>query len=57
MTPGKKIIVTTYREGVPEGAAARAFYQKLGFIPGRMTAEFGSKVQEFVMEVAKWQIS
>ena len=57
MTPGKKIIVTTYREGVPEGAAARAFYQKLGFIPGRMTAEFGSKVQEFVMEVAEWQIS
>ena len=57
MTPGKKIIVTTYREGVPEGAAARAFYQKLGFIPGRMTVEFGSKVQEFVMEVAEWQIS
>ena len=55
MTPGQKIIVTTYREGVPEGTAARAFYQKLGFIPGRMTVEFGSKVQEFVMEVAKWQ--
>ena len=53
MTPGKKIIVTTYREGVPEGAAARAFYQKLGFIPGRMTVEFGSEVQEFVMEVAR----
>lgn len=57
MTPGKEIIVTTYREGVPEGAAARAFYQKLGFVPGRMTVEFGIKVQEFVMEVAKWQIS
>ena len=53
MTPGKKIIVTTYREGVQEGAAARAFYQKLGFIPGRMTVEFGSEVQEFVMEVAR----
>lgn len=57
MTPGKEIIVTTYREGVPEGAAARAFYQKLGFVPGRMTVEFGIKVQEFVMEAAKWQIS
>ena len=31
--------------------------QKLGCVPGRMTVEFGSKVQEFVMEVAKWQIS
>ena len=30
---------------------------KLGFVPGRMTVEFGIKVQEFVMEVAKWQIS
>ncbi|MGM9928795.1 MAG: GNAT family N-acetyltransferase [Bacillus sp. (in: firmicutes)] len=57
MTPGTEITVTTYREGVPEGVAARAFYQKLGFVPGRMTVEFGSKVQEFVMEVAKWQIS
>ena len=25
MTPGKEITVPTYREGVPEGAAARAF--------------------------------
>ena len=57
MTPGKEIIVTTYREGVPGRAAARAFYQKLGFVPGKMTVEFGSEVQEFVMEVAKWQIS
>lgn len=57
MTPGKELTVTTYREGVSEGVAVRAFYQKLGFVPGRMTVEFGSKVQEFVMEVAKWQIS
>ncbi|MGN0373589.1 MAG: GNAT family N-acetyltransferase [Enterocloster sp.] len=56
MTPGKEIIVTTYREGVPEGVAARAFYQKLGFVPGRMTVEFGSEVQEFVMDAAQWQI-
>lgn len=50
MPPGKEITVTTYREGVPESAAARAFYQKLGFVPGRMTVEFGSKVQEFILE-------
>lgn len=56
MTPGKEIIVTTYREGVPEGAATRAFYQKLGFVPGKMTLEFGSEVQGFILEVAKWQI-
>ena len=56
MTPGKEIIVTTYREGVSEGVAARAFYQKLGFVPGRMTVEFGSEVQEFVMDAAQWQI-
>ena len=48
---------TAYREGVQEGIAARALYQKLGFVPGKMTVEFGSEVQEFVMEVAKWQIS
>lgn len=57
MSAGKAITVTTYRGGVPEGVAARALYQKLGFVPGKMTVEFGSEVQEFVMEVAKWQIS
>ena len=31
--------------------------EKLGFVPGKMTVKFGSEVQEFVMEVAKWQIS
>ena len=44
------ISVTTYREGVPEGAAARAFYQRMGFTPGRLTEEFGSPVQEFVLK-------
>ena len=55
MSAGKPITVTTYRDGVPEGVAARSFYQKLGFIPGRMTVEFGSTVQEFVMDVKQWQ--
>ena len=44
------IIVTTYREGVPEGIAARAFYKRLGFIEGKLTEEFGSPVQEFILK-------
>lgn len=49
MSQDSPITVTTYREGVPEGIAARAFYQKLGFVPGKLTVEFGSEMQEFVM--------
>ena len=44
------IIVTTYREGVPEGKAAREFYKRVGFIEGKLTEEFGSPVQEFVFK-------
>lgn len=44
----KDVVVTTYREGDPEGIAARAFYKHLGFVEGRLTEEFGSPVQEFV---------
>lgn len=47
LEPGREITVTTYREGVPEGAAARAFYKRLGFEEGALTEEFGSPVQEF----------
>ena len=50
MDPETDIVVTTYREGVPEGAAARAFYKRLGFAEGRLTEEFGSPVQEFVLK-------
>lgn len=50
MRADRPLTVTTYRDGVPEGVAARAFYQKLGFVPGRMIVEFGSPVQEFVMD-------
>ena len=49
MDPTKEVIVTTYREGVPEGVAARAFYKRLGFVEGRLTEEFGSPVQEFIL--------
>ncbi|MGN0184335.1 MAG: GNAT family N-acetyltransferase [Aristaeellaceae bacterium] len=44
----RDVTVTTYREGVPEGRAARAFYRHLGFVEGKLTEEFGSPVQEFV---------
>ena len=48
MDAEKDVVVTTYREGVPEGKAARAFYKQLGFIEGKLTEEFGSPVQEFI---------
>lgn len=50
MDSEKEIVVTTYRAGVPEGAAARAFYKKSGFVEGKLTEEFGSPVQEFVLK-------
>lgn len=55
MNGDKPVTVTTYREGVPEGIAARAFYQKLGLVPGKLTVEFGSEVQKFVLDIEKWQ--
>ena len=48
MDSKKDIVVTTYRAGVPEGIAARAFYKHFGFVEGKLTEEFGSPVQEFV---------
>lgn len=48
MEEGKDITVTTYREGDPNGAAARAFYKHLGFSESRLGEEFGCPVQEFV---------
>ena len=50
MDPRGDIRVTTYRDGAPQGAAARAFYQRLGFTEGRLTEEFGCPVQEFVLK-------
>lgn len=50
MDSEKEIVVSTYRADVPEGIAARAFYKKNGFIEGKLTEEFGSPVQEFVLK-------
>lgn len=51
----KDVVVTTYREGVPEGIAARAFYKHLGFVEGKLTEEFGSPVQEFIRKIEENQ--
>lgn len=50
MEEDKDITVTTYREGDPNGAAARAFYKYLGFSEGRLCEEFGCPVQEFILK-------
>lgn len=50
MEEERDITVTTYRKGDPNGVAARAFYKQLGFSEGRLTEEFGSPVQEFVLK-------
>ncbi len=50
MDPNKNITVTTYREDVSEGIPARKFYKKMGFTEGKLTEEFGSPVQEFILK-------
>lgn len=50
MEDGKAITVTTYRADDPRGAAARAFYKRMGFSEGRLTEEFGYPVQEFLLK-------
>lgn len=50
MDSPKDISVTTYRDGVPEGIAARSFYKRMGFVEGKLTEEFGSPVQKFVLK-------
>lgn len=46
----REVLVTTYREGVSEGEAAREFYRRMGFVEGRLTEEFGAPLQEFVLK-------
>lgn len=50
MDEGKDVTVTTYRQGDPRGAAARAFYKRLGFSEGKLGEEFGCPVQELVLK-------
>lgn len=53
MDSQRDVSVTTYRDGVLEGRAARAFYKRIGFTEGKLTEEFGSPVQEFVLKSSK----
>ncbi len=46
----KDVTVTTYRADVTEGVPARMFYKRMGFVEGKLTEEFGSPVQEFVLK-------
>lgn len=50
LPPKRDVTVTTYREGVPEGEAARKFYKSMGFREGELTEEFGSPVQVFFLK-------
>ncbi len=50
MDSEKDITVTTYRADVSEGIPARMFYKRMGFDEGKLTEEFGSPVQEFVLK-------
>ncbi len=50
MDSEKDVIVTTYRADVPEGIPARMFYKRMGFTEGKLTEEFSSPVQEFVLK-------
>lgn len=46
----KDITLETHVEGVAQGIPARRFYKSLGFKEGIVKAEFGSQVQEFILE-------
>ncbi len=50
MDAEKDITVTTYRADVLEGIPARMFYKRMGFTEGKLTEEFSSPVQEFVLK-------
>ncbi len=50
MDSEKDITVTTYRADVLAGIPARMFYKRMGFAEGKLTEEFGSPVQEFILK-------
>lgn len=45
----KDITVTTFRENDEKGAAPRSLYKRFGFVEGKLLAEYGYPVQEFVL--------
>lgn len=46
----KDITLETHVEGVAQGIPARRFYKSLGFKESIVKEEFGSQVQEFILE-------
>ncbi|MEA5074553.1 MAG: GNAT family N-acetyltransferase [Eubacterium aggregans] len=48
---GTALSVTTYREGDPQGTAARALYKHLGFAEGELTEAFGYPCQRLTLIV------
>ncbi len=48
---GACVSVITYREGDAQGQAARAFYSRLGFAPGRLLTVFGYPCQELYRQI------
>ena len=46
----KNITLETHVEGVAQGIPARRFYKSLGFKEGIVKEEFGSQIQEFILE-------
>ena len=46
----RDVIVDTFREEDERGTAPRAFYQKMGFVPGELGMAEGHPVQRFVLK-------
>ncbi len=46
----KEITVSTFREDDEKGTAPRALYKKFGFVPDKLTVEFGYPNQVFVLK-------
>lgn len=53
LSAGKKISITTYREGDKADTGQRAFYQELGFVESELLTEFGYPTQRFVLETGQ----
>lgn len=51
--PAGDVSLTTFCEGDPKGEAARALYQKFGFVPAEICRAFDYPAQRFVLPEAK----
>ncbi len=48
MDASRDMTVSTFREGDPQGAAARTLYQRFRFLPGELREDNGAPTQEFI---------